>query len=76
MKDEGSQLIREHLKYIIGFAKINKEKADRSWPVLLKSNNFFTYIMAYLAGIRKEQHGAPAAAAKPAVNGKSGKKAE
>jgi hypothetical protein len=76
LKDEGSQLIREHLKYIIGFAKINKEKADRSWPVLLKSNNFFTYIMAYLAGIRKEQHGAPAAAAKPAVNGKSGKKAE
>jgi hypothetical protein len=50
---EGSALIREHLLYIIDYAKGNKDKADRSWPVLLKSNAFFTYITAYLQGIRQ-----------------------
>jgi hypothetical protein len=50
---EGSLLIQTHLLHIIDYAKNNKDKADRSWPVLLKSNAFFTYITAYLAGIRK-----------------------
>jgi hypothetical protein len=50
---EGSLLIQTHLLNIIDYAKNNKDKADRSWPVLLKSNAFFTYITAYLAGIRK-----------------------
>jgi len=54
LKNEGSALIQEHLLYIIEYAKTNKDKADRSWPVLLKSNTFFTYITAYLAGIRQK----------------------
>ena len=49
----GSQLIQEHLLYILDYARKNKDKADRSWPVLLKSNQFFVFITAYLAGIRK-----------------------
>jgi hypothetical protein len=52
LKEHGHPLIREHLQYIIDYAKSNKDKADRSWPVLLKSNTFFTYIMAFLAGKR------------------------
>jgi hypothetical protein len=50
---DGKDLIREHLLQIIDFAKSNKDKADKSWPVLLKSNTFFTHITAYQAGIRK-----------------------
>jgi hypothetical protein len=49
----GSSLIQEHLLYILDYARKNKDKADRSWPVLLKSNQFFVFITAYLAGIRK-----------------------
>ncbi len=49
----GSRLIQEHLLCILDYAGKNKDKADRSWPVLLKSNQFFVFIMAYLAGIRK-----------------------
>lgn len=52
---EGSPLIQEHLLHIVDYAKKNKAKADRSWPVLLKSNTFFNYITAYISGIRKEQ---------------------
>ena len=52
LKDEGTALIQEHLLHIIDYAKSNKDKADRSWPVLLKSNTFFNYITAYLAGVR------------------------
>jgi hypothetical protein len=53
LRIQGDTLIREHLLYIIDYAKGNKDKADRSWPVLLKSNTFFTYITTYLAGIRR-----------------------
>jgi len=53
LEADGSSLIQEHLLHIIDYAKNNKDKADRSWPVLLKSNTFFNYIAAYLAGIRK-----------------------
>ncbi len=53
LASEGSSLIQMHLLHIIDYAKNNKDKADKSWPVLLKSNTFFTYITAYLAGIRK-----------------------
>jgi hypothetical protein len=49
----GSSLIQEHLLYILDYAGRNKDKADRSWPVLLKSNQFFVFVTAYLAGIRK-----------------------
>jgi len=49
----GINLIQEHLEHIIDFAKGNKDKADRSWPVLLKSNAFYNYVMAYMEGIRK-----------------------
>lgn len=52
LNENGSLLIQEHLKYIIDYAKSNKDKADKSWPVLLKSNAFFLYITAYLAGKR------------------------
>jgi len=34
------------------YAKNNPDKADRSWPVLLKSNPFFLLVMAYIQGIR------------------------
>jgi hypothetical protein len=57
LRSEGSDLIQEHLLHIIEYAKSNKEKADKSWPVLLKSNTFFTYITAYLAGIRQSEKG-------------------
>ena len=53
LEKTGSALVQEHLCHIIDYAKSNQDKADRSWPVLLKSNAFFTYITAYLAGIRK-----------------------
>jgi hypothetical protein len=53
LKKSGSSLIQEHLLYILDYARKNKDKADRSWPVLLKSNQFFVFITAYLAGIRK-----------------------
>jgi hypothetical protein len=55
LQTEGDALIREHLLYIIDYAKDNRDKADRSWPVLLKSNAFFTYITTYLAGVRRVQ---------------------
>src|SRR5260370_12970982 len=38
LKQKRSSLIQEHLTHIIDFADNNKDKADRSWPVLLKSN--------------------------------------
>ena len=53
LTNEGSALIQSHLLFILDYAKSNKEKADKSWPTLLKSNVFFENIMAYLAGIRK-----------------------
>jgi hypothetical protein len=57
LEERGANLIQDHLMHIVDFAKGNKEKADRSWPVLLKSNTFFTHINAYLAGIRKQGDG-------------------
>jgi hypothetical protein len=50
---DGSPLIQMHLLRILEFAKDNKDKADGSWPVLLKSNAFFNYVSAYISGIRK-----------------------
>jgi hypothetical protein len=50
---EADDLIRRHLLHIIDFAQQNKDKADKSWPVLLKSNAFFNHITAYLSGIAK-----------------------
>jgi len=48
----GDKLISEHLLHIIDYAKNNPDKADKSWPVLLKSNSFFVLVMAYIQGIR------------------------
>ncbi|MHC2394559.1 hypothetical protein [Bradyrhizobium liaoningense] len=56
MSMEADELIRAHLLHIIDFAKNNKDKADKSWPVLLKSNAFFNHInhiTAYVAGVAK-----------------------
>ena len=53
LEQRGNALIQEHLGLIVEYAKNNKDKADRSWPTLLKSNTFFSYISAYLSGIRK-----------------------
>ena len=50
---KADEIIRAHLLHIIDFAKNNKDKADKSWPVLLKSNAFFNHITAYLAGVAK-----------------------
>lgn len=52
LQKDGHALIQEHLLNILNYAKNNKGKADKSWPVLLKSNTFFGYITAYLGGIR------------------------
>lgn len=52
LQDNGRALIQEHLLHILNYAKNNKSKADKSWPVLLKSNAFFGFIAAYLEGIR------------------------
>jgi len=53
LRERGKPMIREHILHTVEFAKQNRDKADRSWPVLLKSNPFFNHIMAYLAGIRR-----------------------
>jgi hypothetical protein len=53
LRARGSQMIQEDLLHIIDFAKNNSDKADRSWPVLLKSNTFFGHTTAYIAGIRR-----------------------
>ena len=52
LQTDGRALIQEHLFHILNYVKNNKSKADKSWPVLLKSNAFFAYITAYLGGIR------------------------
>src|SRR5271168_4605607 len=46
MTAHGEALICEHLLHIIDFAKNNPDKADKSWPVLLKSNPFFVLVAA------------------------------
>jgi AIPR protein len=56
LDNRGSELIRFYLQSIMEFARNNKDKADRSWPVLLKSNAFFSLVVAYVGGQRK---GAP-----------------
>jgi hypothetical protein len=48
------------------YAKNNPDKADKSWPVLLKSNPFFLLVMAYIQGIRSAT-GAPANGSAKAV---------
>jgi hypothetical protein len=53
LKKGGYPLIQDQLLNILNYAKHNKSKADKSWPVLLKSNAFFSYVCAYLQGIRK-----------------------
>ena len=50
LKTDGHTLIQTHLLNILNYAKNNKNKADKSWPVLLKSNAFFNYICAYMEG--------------------------
>ena len=58
LQEKGNGLIQEHLLYILEYAKNNKSKADRSWPVLLKSNAFFGFVTAYIEGIRSAASGA------------------
>ena len=48
----GQEIIQDLLRHILNYAKKNKDKANKSWPVLLKSNAFFTYVCAYLQGVR------------------------
>jgi hypothetical protein len=48
----GTHMVQELLRHILDYAKNNKDKANKSWPVLLKSNAFFTYVCAYLQGLR------------------------
>jgi len=52
LEKNGRELIREHLLNLLNYAKNNKSKADKSWPVLLKSNAFFGFVTAYIEGIR------------------------
>lgn len=52
LKISGQQRMQDLLYHLVVFAKNNKDKANKSWPVLLKSNAFFTYVCTYLQGIR------------------------
>jgi hypothetical protein len=47
----GQTIIQTLLNHILTYAKNNKDKANKSWPVLLKSNAFFNYVCAYLQGV-------------------------
>ncbi len=49
---EGDTWIREHLYHILEYARRNKSRAGKSWPVLLKSNSFFERVSGYIEGIR------------------------
>ena len=51
----GDAIIQEHLGLIVDYAERNRDKADQSWPTLLKSNSFFGHIAAHLSGIRRGQ---------------------
>jgi hypothetical protein len=53
LEAEGIELIRSHLVHIVDYAQGNTDKADKSWPVLLKSNAFFNHVVAHLSGIAK-----------------------
>ena len=61
----GSALIPEHLGMIIDYAKKNKDKADKSWPTLLKSNSFFSNVTAYIQGIRQNGKALAAPSSEP-----------
>lgn len=60
LQTDGQALIRTHLVHVLNYAKNNTARADKSWPVLLKSNAFFSYVCAYLEGIRQAE-GSPLA---------------
>ena len=66
LSNRGEAIICEHLLHIMDYAKNNPDKADKSWPVLLKSNPFFLLVMAYIQGIRSAT-GAPANGSAKAV---------
>jgi len=41
-------IYRDTLIYILQFAEDNPQAANRSWPNLLKSQNFFNDVMSYI----------------------------
>jgi hypothetical protein len=45
-------LIREHLYQILTYAEKNPKKANKAWPTLLKSKDFFNNFISYLQGVR------------------------
>ena len=53
LDQRGDDVIREHLGLIVDYAEKNRDKADQSWPTLLKSNSFFSHIAAHLSEIRR-----------------------
>jgi hypothetical protein len=59
LQKNGQLIIQDLLNHIMTYAKNNDEKANKSWPVLLKSNAFFTYVCAYLQGIRAGGNAGP-----------------
>jgi hypothetical protein len=70
---EGSALIQAHLLHIINYADSHKDKANGSWPVLLKSNTFFMFITTYLAGIRSGENGSSLPSGKHPKKKKTGR---
>lgn len=52
LEQRGNELIKDHLWLVVEYVQKNKDKVDGSWPTLLKSNTFFSHIVAYLAGVR------------------------
>jgi hypothetical protein len=59
LQKNGQLMIQDLLNHIMTYAKNNDEKANKNWPVLLKSNAFFTYVCAYLQGIRAGGNAGP-----------------
>ncbi|MCX7420390.1 MAG: AIPR family protein [Planctomycetia bacterium] len=52
LKAGGIPLMREHIFRTMTFARENPQHAAKSWPTLLKSNQFFRSVVTYIRGVR------------------------
>lgn len=51
----GDELLQEYLGLVVKYARENEDRADRSWPTLLKSNAFFGFVTSYLVDVRESE---------------------
>ena len=61
LEDEGDGRIQELLRLVVDYSRKNEDKADRSWPTLLKSNAFFGLVSSYLVEARNSEREASGA---------------